>query len=63
MAGKIQTLTEENEELKQRIADAVIYCNEKIKYLSSSKFTSFWESNYVNATEARDMFLTLKNKL
>jgi hypothetical protein len=62
MANHIQNLSSKNEELKETIKDAREYCEEKIAYLSSSKFQGFL-NNYVNAEEARDMFVKLRNKL
>jgi hypothetical protein len=62
MANHIQNLSSKNEELKQTIKEIREYCDEKISYLSSSKFQGFL-NNYVNADEAREMFQQLKNKL
>lgn len=58
----IKRLATENTELKENIEAVIDTLNDKLRYLSSSKFQGY-ENNFVNAEEAYKMIAEIKHQL
>lgn len=58
----INYLSTQNEEFKQTIESVIENLNDKLRYLSSSKFQGH-DNNFVNAEEAYKMLAEIKHQL
>lgn len=63
MANYIKTLQAENEALKNNIKEQDQKLTDMLVYLSSSKFTSSMENNFVNAQEMYSKINELRSAL